>query len=396
VGRLQQANQLKQEGNLSLISKRKDSVAVVGVGNTPYGALHGHDATSLGIWALRNAAQDAGIELHDIDGLICQRLTDYQKFVQITNTTPKLVTSLPGAGRMTGGTIQIAVQAILSGMLETVAVVYGNDGKTAGARYGGKGDNYGTGADQMWFPYGMTSPGAVHSMLYQRHAHLYGTTNEQLGAVAMAFRKHAILNPNAVMRKPMNIDDYMSSKFIAEPLRLLDYCLINDGGVAMILTNGERAKDMKNKPVYIRGITQLSRLAQGELPEDFGFEAMQRASKVVHEMAEVDQKDVDALMIYDNFTPIVLFTLEGFGYCPRGEGGRFVESGVLELGGRYPTNTNGGHLSESYMQGWNLQAEAIRQLRGELGHRQVPNANIVQYLQGGPLCTSIIYGRDPS
>ncbi len=381
---------------MSLISKRKDSVAVVGVGNTPYGALHGHDATSLGIWALRNAAQDAGIELHDIDGLICQRLTDYQKFVQITNTTPKLVTSLPGAGRMTGGTIQIAVQAILSGMLETVAVVYGNDGKTAGARYGGKGDNYGTGADQMWFPYGMTSPGAVHSMLYQRHAHLYGTTNEQLGAVAMAFRKHAILNPNAVMRKPMNIDDYMSSKFIAEPLRLLDYCLINDGGVAMILTNGERAKDMKNKPVYIRGITQLSRLAQGELPEDFGFEAMQRASKVVHEMAEVDQKDVDALMIYDNFTPIVLFTLEGFGYCPRGEGGRFVESGVLELGGRYPTNTNGGHLSESYMQGWNLQAEAIRQLRGELGHRQVPNANIVQYLQGGPLCTSIIYGRDPS
>ena len=381
---------------MSLISKRKDSVAVVGVGNTPYGALHGHDATTLGIWALRNAAEDAGIELQDIDGLICQRLSDYQKFVQITNTTPKLVTALPGAGRMTGGTIQIAVQAILSGMLDTVAVVYGNDGKTAGARYGGKGDNYGTGADQTWFPYGMTSPGAVHSMLYQRHAHLYGTKNEQLGAVAMAFRKHAMLNPNAVMRKPMSMEDYMSSKFIAEPLRLLDYCLINDGGVAMILTSGERAKDMKTKPVYIRGVTQLSRLAQGELPEDFGFDAMQRASKVVHEMAEVDHQDVDALMIYDNFTPIVLFTLEGFGYCPRGEGGRFVETGVLELGGRYPTNTNGGHLSESYMQGWNLQAEAVRQVRGELGDRQVPNAQIVQYLQGGPLCTSIIYGRDPS
>ena len=158
---------------MSLISKRKDSVAVVGVGTTDYGALVGHDATSLGIWALRNAAEDAGIDLQDIDGLICQRLTDYQKFVQITNTSPKLVTALPGAGRMTGGTIQMAVQAILSGMLDTVAVVYGNDGHTAGARYGGKGDTYGTGAEEMWFPYGMTSPGAVHSMLFQRHAHMY-------------------------------------------------------------------------------------------------------------------------------------------------------------------------------------------------------------------------------
>lgn len=379
---------------MSLISKRKDSVAVVGVGTTKWGAMPEHDATSLGIWALREAAQDAGIRLQDIDGLICQRLSDYQKFVQITNITPKLVTATPGAGRMTGGTLQIAVQAILSGMLDTVAVVYGNDGRSAGAKYGGKGDNYGTGADQMWFPYGMTSPGAVHSMLFQRHAHLYGTKVEQLGAVSLAFRKHALLNPNAVMRKPLTMDDYLASRYICEPLRLLDYCLINDGGVAMILTAGDRAKDFAKPPVYVRGMAQVSRLAQGELPDDFGYAAMQRASKTVHEMAEVGREDVDALMIYDNFTPIVIFALEGFGYCPRGEGGYFVEDGNLELGGRYPTNTNGGHLSESYMQGWNLQVEAVRQLRGELGERQVPDANIVQYLQGGPLSTSIIYGRE--
>lgn len=379
---------------MSLISKRKDSVAVVGVGTTKWGAMPEHDATSLGIWALREAAQDAGIRLQDIDGLICQRLSDYQKFVQITNITPKLVTATPGAGRMTGGTLQIAVQAILSGMLDTVAVVYGNDGRSAGAKYGGKGDNYGTGADQMWFPYGMTSPGAVHSMLFQRHAHLYGTKVEQLGAVSLAFRKHALLNPNAVMRKPLTMDDYLASRYICEPLRLLDYCLINDGGVAMILTAGDRTKDFAKPPVYVRGMAQVSRLAQGELPDDFGYAAMQRASKTVHEMAEVGREDVDALMIYDNFTPIVIFALEGFGYCPRGEGGYFVEDGNLALGGRYPTNTNGGHLSESYMQGWNLQVEAVRQLRGELGERQVPDANIVQYLQGGPLSTSIIYGRE--
>lgn len=382
---------------MSLISKRKDSVAVVGVGTTDYGAFPQHDATSLGIWALRNAAEDAGIDLQDIDGLICQRLTDYQKFVQITNTSPKLVTALPGAGRMTGGTIQIAVQAILSGMLDTVAVVYGNDGRTAGARYGGKGDNYGTGADEMWFPYGMTSPGAVHSMLFQRHAHLYGTKVEQLGEIAMTFRKHAGLNPSAVMKKPVTMDDYLAARFICEPLRLLDYCLINDGGVAMILTAGDRAKDYKQRPVYVRGMAQLSRLAQGELPDDFGYAAMQRVSRTVHEMAELGREDVDALMIYDNFTPIVPFVLEGFGFCAPGEGGPFVENGTLELGrGRYPTNTNGGHLSESYMQGWNLQAEAVRQLRGGLGARQVPDAEVVQYLQGGPLSTSIIYATEAS
>jgi acetyl-CoA acetyltransferase len=188
---------------LGLISNRKDTVAVIGVGTTDFGNLPEHDATSLGIWALRNAADDAGISLKDIDGLIVQRLTDYQKFIQITNISPRLVTATPGAGRMTGGTIQLAVQAVLSGLLDTVAVVYGNDGRSAGAKYGGKGDTYGTSADQLWFPYGMTSPGAIHAMAFQRHVAKYGTTNEQLAAISIAFRKHALLNPNAVMKKPI-------------------------------------------------------------------------------------------------------------------------------------------------------------------------------------------------
>jgi acetyl-CoA acetyltransferase len=379
---------------MSLISNRKDSIAIVGVGTTDFGKLPQHDATSLGIWALREAAADAGITLADIQGLVVHRLTDYQKFVQITNMAPQLVTASPGAGRMLGGSMQIAVQAILSGMIDTVAVVYGNDGSSAGARYGGKGDQYGTGAEQLWFPYGMTSPGAIHAMAFQRHAALYGTTVEQLAAISMTFRKHAALNPGAVMKKPMTLDDYMAAPFICEPLRRLDYCLINDGGVAMILTSGERARDMKRKPVYMRGIAQLSRLAKGELPDDFGHETMQRVSNRIHDMAEISRDDVDALMIYDNFTPTVIFTLEGFGYCGLGEGGDFVQSGALALDGRYPTNTNGGHLSESYMQGWSLNVEAVRQVRGDLGERQVPDAKVVQYLQGGPLSTSIIYAKD--
>ncbi|MGI6854022.1 thiolase family protein [Mesorhizobium sp. 1B3] len=379
---------------MSLTSKRKDSVAVVGVGMTDFGKLPDHDATSLGIWALREAAADAGVTLADIDGLVVHRLTDYQKFVQITNMAPRLLTANPGAGRMLGGSMQIAVQAILSGMVETVAVVYGNDGSTAGARYGGKGDKYGTGAEQLWFPYGMTSPGAIHAMAFQRHAALYGTTDEQLAEISMTFRRHAALNPKAVMTKPLSLDDYMAAPFICEPLRRLDYCLINDGGVAMILTSGERARDMRQKPVYLRGIAQLSRLAKGELPDDFGYETMQQVSGRVHAMAELSRDDVDALMIYDNFTPTVIFTLEGFGYCERGQGGEYVQSGVLRLGERYPANTNGGHLSESYMQGWSLNVEAVRQVRGVLGERQVPGARNAQYLQGGPLSTSIIYAKE--
>ncbi|TVR07185.1 MAG: thiolase family protein [Salinarimonadaceae bacterium] len=361
---------------------------------TSFGKLPDHDATSLGIWALRNAAEDAGLSLADIDGLCFHRLADYQKFVQITALSPRLLTVNPGAGRMLGGTMQIAIQAILSGMLDIVAVVYGNNGSSAGARYGGKGDQYGTSADQLWFPYGMSSPGAIHAMAFQRHAALYGTTTNQLAEIAMTFRRHAGLNPHAVMRKPVSREDYEAAPFICEPLRRLDYCLINDGGVAIILTSGERAKDLKQKPVYVRGFAQLSRLAQGELPEDFGYATMQSVSQRVHEMAEAEREDIDALMIYDNFTPTVLFTLEGFGYCPRGEGGSFVEGGTLALGGELPTNTSGGHLSESYMQGWALNVEAVRQVRGELGDRQVRDAQLVQYLQGGPLSTSIIYGSD--
>jgi acetyl-CoA acetyltransferase len=378
---------------MALTANRKDSVAVVGVGATDFGKLPSHDATSLGIWALRNAAADAGLDLKDIDGLVFHRLTDYQKFVQITNMTPNLLTVNPGAGRMLGSSMQIAVQAILSGMVNTVAIVYGNDGSTAGARYGGKDDRYGTSSEQLWFPYGMTSPGAVHAMLFQRHAALYGTRQEQLAEISVTFREHARMNPQAVMQKPITRYDYFEAPFICEPLRRLDYCLINDGGVAMILTAGDRAKDRPQKPVYIRGIAQMSRLAQGELPDDFGAGTMEVVGERVHRMADTTRDDINAVMIYDNFTPTVLFTLEGFGYCPRGEGGPFVEGGRLTLSGTLPANTNGGHLSESYMQGWALNVEAVRQLRGDLGERQVPGAELVQYLQGGPLSLSIVYGR---
>jgi len=241
----------------------------------------------------------------------------------------------------------------------------------------------------------MTSPGAVLALLFQRHMQLYGTTSEQLAAVPVAFRKHAVLNPAAVMRTPITVADHQAARFICEPLRLLDYCLINDGGIAMILTSAERAKDAKQKPAFMRGFAMESRLAEGEFSNDFGRACMQSVAKRLYDMGGVGPEDMDALMIYDNFSPTVLFNLEGYGFCPVGESGAWVQGGRLELGGEYPTNTNGGHLSESYMQGWSLNVEAVRQIRGTLGARQVPDAKLVQYISGGPISTSTIYSAEP-
>ncbi len=375
----------------------RNAVAVAGVGQTKFGRLPGYTTYDLGVWALREALEDAGLRHTDLDGLIVCRIPDYQRTGEILGIDPRYTAITPGQGRMSGASIQMAALAIASGMATTVAVVYGNDGRSVGDTYGGEADRYGGGGAGQWFPYGMTSPGAVHAMMFRRHMHLYGTTSEQLAAISVAFRKHAALNPGAVMRTPITVEDHQNSRMIVAPLHLLDYCLINDGGCALILTSAERARDMQQKPVYIRGMGQATALRGSNLPpDDLWYAPMQQAGNDVRQMAGVTQDDLDALMIYDNFSPTVLFSLEGFGFCRPGESGAFVQNGTLELGGRYPSNTDGGHLSNSYMQGFALNVEAVRQLRGGCGARQVPGAKLIQYMCAAPLVTSIIYGSDPS
>jgi acetyl-CoA acetyltransferase len=226
---------------------------------------------------------------------------------------------------------------------------------------------------------------------------LYGTTPDQLGRVSKTFREHARLNSAAVMRTPFTLAEYHASRYICEPLHLLDYCLINDGGVALILASAERARDLARTPVYLRGYGMATALAGSTFPpDDFWREPMRKAAAKSFRMAGVNREDMSALMIYDNFTPTVLFSLEGFGYCREGESGPFVAEGHLALGARYPTNTSGGHLSESYMQGWALNVEAVRQVRGGCGARQVHNCPLAHYMAAAPVVTSIIYGREPA
>lgn len=371
--------------------------AVAGVGTTEYGRLTDFDAYDLGMMALSSALDDAGLTFGDIDALIVNRIPDYQRFCEVAGIDPKFVTITPGHGRFAAICIDTAVSLLMSGRHHTVALVYGNNGKSAGDAYGGEKDSYGSGGGGLWFAYGMTSPGAFHALMMRRHMELYGTTAEQLADVPITFRHHASLNPAAVMREPIGLDGYMKARMVCEPLRLFDYCLINDGGVALVLTTPARARDLRQPPVHVRGSALQSAFVGSMFPpEDFWAAPLQAVARRSFEQAGLAREDISALMIYDNFSPTVLFTLEGLGYCGIGESGPFVAEGQLRLGGRYPTNTSGGHLSESYMQGWALNVEAVRQLRGGCGARQVEGARHVHYAAAAPVCSSIIYSTEAS
>jgi acetyl-CoA acetyltransferase len=240
--------------------------AVVGVGTTAYGKLPDHDAFDLGAWALRNALDDCGLALADIDGLIVHRIPDYQRFGEIVGLNPRYASITPGQGRFSGHCIETAVAVIDAGLATTVALVYGNNGRSAGDRYGGATDLYGSGGAGFWFPWGMTSPGAFHALMAQRHMHLYGTTSDDFGEIAVTFRRHAALNPSAVMREPFTLEAYHASRWVVEPLHLLDYCLINDGGVAMIVTDADRARALPKPPIYICAFGQALQLADSTFP----------------------------------------------------------------------------------------------------------------------------------
>lgn len=368
----------------------KNKFAVVGVGNTAYGSFPEKTDYGLGADAFKLALEDSGLKKEQIDGLLCCRVPYYAQMGVVLGIDPRWTITLPGHGRMSGMGIIEAMMALECGAADYVALIYTNIGRSRRMNYGGE-DMAG-----IWDPWGMTSPGAAHALMFQMHMAQYGTTTRQLGEISVAFREHAMLNPNAVMRHPITVDDHERARRIVEPLGLLDYCLVNDGAVCMILTTKERAQDLKKPPVYISGYGSkdaFSKSSISNFDESFWYDEVRQAGQQSYEMAGVSNADIDGLMAYDNFSPTVLFSLEGLGFCERGESGAFVEGGSLRLGSRLPTNTDGGHLSNSYMQGWALNVEAVRQVRGECGDRQIPECQVVQYVQACPCTRSIIYSR---
>lgn len=379
------------------------SAAIIGVGHTDWiGDWHRvrqgekpDDSNGYAATAFRNAVADAGIKRDEIDGLIVGPTTAYERMGEVLGLNVRW-------GDQADAVLSVvqAVMAIECGMAETVALVYGNDQRSAAIQYGGP---QAMGGDAFLSyiyhsPWGMTSQGALYAMMFQRYRHLFGFEESDLGHVAVAQRAFASMNPNAIQRKKITLDDYLASPYICEPLHLFDYCLINDGGVALILTTAERARRVSDNPVFIEtvGRYDLNQGATSLEPRltEFYRPAQEAVAQQVFNGSGISPADIDVFGVYDSFSVHVPLALEGYGYCPVGEVGKFLREQGIGPGGKLPTNTSGGHLSESYMQGWNHQIECVRQLRGQCGERQVPDARFAHYSSDvAGKAVSIIYSR---
>jgi acetyl-CoA acetyltransferase len=392
--------------NMQKLSALSNSMAVIGVGETDYAADYRiargtpstHDCYGYAATAFERALADSGLARKEIDGLIVGPTLTAERTGEVLGLNPRW----SGQGDAVNAIMQ-AMLAIHSGMSECVALVYGNDQKSAATQYGGPkamgGDRFL--AYVYYAPWGLTSQGAIYAMMTSRYMALTGFRSEDLGAIVVGQRQFAALNPQAIMREPLSLEDYMSSRLICEPLRLYDYCLINDGGVALIVTTTERARRLKKPVVSIAGISRsdLNIDATSLRPRmlDFYHTAHRQVAEQVYGMAGLGPSDIDVLQIYDSFSVHVPIALEGFGFCRDGEAAGLVRSGALKPGGRLPLNTSGGMLSHSYMQGWSHQVEAVRQLRGETGARQIEGARTAQYLSDvAGKVASIIYQGEPS
>lgn len=354
----------------------RDRGAIVGVGATPQGKLPGSTALSLAVGAFQRALDDSGLRKDQIDGLLTfsgqtapEGQQNYLRVGETLGINPRWTGTMYMGGSTAGALVQQAVLAIEAGMATHVACVYGDAAATGGGvfnRAQGWGDS-----SAIW---GFMSAAANSAITAARHMALYGTTSRQFGEIAVACRHHASLNPDAVMRKPITLEDHQASRWIVEPLHLLDCCLVSDGGVCIIVSSAERARDLKQPPVLISGMGQ-GYTTQVLEREDWWYAPHQKAAvQDAYRMAGVGPRDIDVAQLYDNFTPSVLLWLEHGGFCEPGEAGAFVEGGRIRLGGELPVNTAGGNLSESFMEGWLHIVEGVRQMRGQCGPRQVQGA----------------------
>jgi len=357
----------------------RDRAVITGVGTSRMGTFPDQTSNSLAKEAFVNALADAGLRKSDIDGLITMPGTTspegakhYLALGELLGINPRIAWSMSMGGATVGALVTQAALAIEAGMASTVAVVFGDTAKTGGSRF-----NAAAGDDDSWGIWGMFGNAANSAIAASRHMAVYGTTSEQLGWVGVTTRRHAALNPNAVMRTPYTIEDHQASRMIVDPLHLLDCCLITDGAVALVVTSPERGRDNASHPVRIMGMGQSHSL-QKLGKEDWWYMPHQRTAIAdAYRMAGVGPGDIDVAQLYDNFTISVLLWLEHAGFVKPGESGPFVEGGErISIGGELPVNTAGGNLSESYMQGWLHVVEGVRQLRHECGARQVEGAEI--------------------
>jgi len=359
----------------------RDRVAIVGVGATPYSKNSGVSTLSMALRAIHLAVEDAGLTLDDIDGVACHRVNDSAPASIVAEAIGKqdlhFFLDQFGGGSTSHAILGAAAMAIATGQAECV-VCWRSVNARSEFRMGGTGR---PAPDQLEFqyqaPFGYAHPPQQFAMIAREYMLNYGATAEDFGSVAIAQRWYAQRNPRALMRTPLSMDDYLNSRWIVEPLRLFDCCLETDAAVALILTSAERARDLRQTPVTISGAMWGSghTLFSNRRP-DLATSGVAAASQRLWAQAGVGPDEVDVAQIYDAFTPLVLIEMEDFGFCKKGEAGAFVRAGETGLGGSLPVNTHGGHLSEGYVHGLNHCAEAVHQLRGDCGERQVEGAEV--------------------
>ena len=382
--------------------------AIVGLGLTEMGKIYGRSADELAAEALDRALDNAGLLPEHMDGLLTSAGLSGAPTISLQNYMGlkdlRLLNQMNAFGATAASMIQFATLAIDAGMAHVVGCVFADtplkEGVSAGQAFSRTGvASQPGGYASLMAAYGYFGANSGYALAARRHMDLYGTTSRQFGAIAVSTRAWAAMNPHAQKREPITLEDHQNSRYIVEPLRLLDCCQVSNGSVAVIVTSAERARDLRRKPAYVLG------MGQGH-PGDTkrgGREPMTEtgarlAGQTAFAMAGVTPDDITACEIYDCYTYTVLVTLEDYGFCAKGEGGAFVEDGRLGPGGSLPTNTGGGQLSGYYMWGMTPLSEAVMQLQGDAGERQLDNPRYILTTGNGGVLNyhaCLVLGSDP-
>jgi acetyl-CoA acetyltransferase len=377
----------------------RGATAIVGAVDavSPTGALD-RPVAALEVDMVKQALDDAGLTIGDVDAVISNNgMMASLDLAERLGVSGRFTDST-----MTGGSsfevhVEHAAVAIAHGLCDVAVIVYAATPRSGKNPFGGGGPPMGGDLPFLeWdLPYGLGLPASSYSLAARRHMHEFGTTNEQLAAIAVSFREWAAKNPNAYHRTPITVDDVLESPWVAEPLHKLDCCLVTDGAGALVLTSADRARDLRQPPVFVlgAGTAHTHGMSISQMPDLTTTGAAVSGPQALS-MAGVGPSDIDVVELYDSFTITALMTLEDLGFCQKGEGGAFVADGRLGPGGSLPTNTNGGGLADTHpgMYGMFVLVEAVRQLRGDSGERQVSGAEVaVANGCGGVLsCTSTI------
>lgn len=375
------------------------STAVIGVGVSDLSLKPAMSKEALAIQAVKRCLDGLPMTKQDIDGLVVTSGApygvDYDKTAEVLGLELSFTQQTWAHGRFSNPGLHIAAMAIYCGMAKTVLClnVYGwAQMKRSHGNIGGTGDHesfrVGGGPHGESPLYGLAAPMGGAAIAWQRYLSRYGYRGDESAELVVSQRAHAVKNPQAIMRKPLTKEEYLSSPFVIWPLRKFDCSLASDGAVAVLVTSAERARDLTHRPAYITGMEGIH---SSRNEHSFGapwlgiFQqdpAPPKQHGPVFEMANITRDDIDALEIYDAFLPQIIATFERFGFCAPGEALRFMQDGRVTLGGEIPINTSGGHLSEAHLGGWGQIAEAVRQIRGECGERQIPDAMHTMYAHG--------------